>query len=91
MAEYEISGTELTLRNGPRIVKPGEVAHGGLILGPHAKRWVLSALEVFPDATFVAALARDPATVRPVSELEPVYLREDSCVKAPPPRIAPAL
>lgn len=90
LAEYEISSSEAALRGGPRIVQPAEVTQGSPILGPHAKRWFLSALEVFPDAAFVAALARDPATLRPACELEPVYLRENSFVKAPLPRIAPA-
>ncbi len=91
LAEYEISATEVALRGGPRIVKPVDVAHGGSILGPHAKRWFPTALDVFPEASFVAELARDPATERPVDALEPVYLREKSFVKAPPPRIAGAL
>ncbi len=64
-----------------------ELAHAGFQLaGPDLPTPLLAGRTASPDATSVAMLARDCRTwVRP-EQLEPIYLRPTTFVKAPPPR-----
>lgn len=61
----------------------------GLLLGPAATRWFPSARNLFPSASSVARLALGRTDFVPGEKLEPIYLRETTFVKAPPPRVLP--
>jgi tRNA threonylcarbamoyl adenosine modification protein YeaZ len=54
-------------------------------MGPEASRFASVAETLFPSAVTLASLAREEQA-RPAEELEPIYLRETSFAKAPPPR-----
>ena len=63
------------------------VAAGEVLLGPEADKWFPTARVLFPDAAMLGALADGRTEFIPGEKLEPVYLRETSFVKAPPPRV----
>jgi len=87
-ARYAISATTAQETSSLRIIRPADLTAGnaatGTVVGPEATRWVPSGKILHPDAMTIARLARD----RSFSEagLEPIYLRETTFVKAPPPR-----
>lgn len=61
-------------------------AAGGIVIGPEATRCVAEARTVFPRAATLARLAAAREDCSDETQLEPVYLRETTFVKAPPPR-----
>lgn len=73
-----IVGAETVLRRA---------AMGGTVIGPEATRLLPGAQPVFPRAAMLAQLARPRSSFVIGENLEPIYLRETSFVKAPPARI----
>lgn len=65
------------------------LARQGSLIGPEVKRWFPEGRELSPDAAVLGRLAASRTDFAPGGELEPVYLRETSFVKAPPPRVIP--
>ncbi|MEW6306939.1 MAG: tRNA (adenosine(37)-N6)-threonylcarbamoyltransferase complex dimerization subunit type 1 TsaB [Verrucomicrobiota bacterium] len=63
---------------------------GGMVIGPEVTRWFQAGRIVVPDAATLAALAAQRSHFVPADQLAPIYLREASFVKAPPPRVLPA-
>jgi len=86
-ARYEI--TEKTVsETGPlRIVRAGELKADAVVVGPEATRWFPAAKLIFPRASVIARLVADRGAEVVEASLEPIYLRETSFVKAPPPRV----
>ncbi len=66
------------------------LASGACVAGPDATRWFPEARNLFPDAATLARLASSRTEFPPCEKIEPIYLREISFVKAPPPRVLPA-
>jgi tRNA threonylcarbamoyladenosine biosynthesis protein TsaB len=62
---------------------------GELLIGPEVTRWFPEGRTVFPQALTLARLARSRTDFVPAEKLEPIYLRETTFVKAPPPRPLP--
>ena len=62
-------------------------AAGQVIVGPEVTRWFPSGRIVFPRAATLARLAASRTDFADGESLEPIYLRETTFVKAPPPRI----
>ena len=60
---------------------------GSIPIGPEVSRWFASGKTVFPRAATLGRLALNRADFVPGEKLEPIYLRETSFVKAPPPRL----
>jgi tRNA threonylcarbamoyl adenosine modification protein YeaZ len=60
---------------------------GELIVGPEVTRWFPNGRIVFPRAATLARLAAQRTDFISGDKLEPIYLRETSFVKAPPPRV----
>ncbi len=93
--EFYLAGYELDAA-GPRCVEVLRLAtleeaqararDGATLIGPEANRWFPSARVMFPDAATIAQLAAGRTDFVTGDKLEPVYLRETSFVKAPPPR-----
>lgn len=78
-ALYDLSETESRCVERLRIVPAASVAGEPNLLGPMSPRFLA------PGAEILARLGSDRAA-GPAESLEPVYLREASFVKAPPPR-----
>ena len=64
---------------------------GEILLGPEAMSEWPGARRLFPDAAMVGQLASQRTDFVTGERLEPIYLRETRFVKAPPPRIIPAV
>jgi len=64
---------------------------GEILLGPEAMSEWPGARRLFPDAAMVGQLASQRTDFVPGEQLQPIYLRETGFVKAPPPRIIPAV
>ena len=62
---------------------------GEIIIGPGVTQWFSAGRPLFPHAETLARLAADRKNFVTGESLEPIYLRETSFVKAPPPRIIP--
>ena len=95
LARYEISASsrrEVTpLRLAGREEILALVRAGETILGPDVTGEWSTARLLFPDAAMVGQLASRRTDFVPGEQLEPIYLRETRFVKAPPPRIIPAV
>jgi tRNA threonylcarbamoyladenosine biosynthesis protein TsaB len=59
---------------------------GETLIGPEVTRWFPKGRILFPDAAALARLALDRTDFVPGETLTPIYLRETSFVKAPPPK-----
>jgi tRNA threonylcarbamoyladenosine biosynthesis protein TsaB len=60
-----------------------------ILIGPEITKWVTSGRILFPAAEALANLAAPVDQWVPAEQLEPIYLREITFVKAPPPRKLP--
>jgi tRNA threonylcarbamoyl adenosine modification protein YeaZ len=94
--EFYLAGYEL----GEKGFKPIESLHiitrdevekrlsaGQIVVGPEATRTFAESKNLFPEATTLGKLACAKGDFVAGEKLEPIYLREVSFVKAPPPRI----
>lgn len=61
--------------------------NGETLIGPEVARWFSTGKTVFPRAATVGTLALARTDFIAGEKLEPIYLRETTFVKAPPPRI----
>jgi len=62
---------------------------GRRIIGPEATKWFAAGQVIVPRAVTLARMAVLESQFVPGEKLEPIYLRETSFVKAPPPRVWP--
>ena len=60
---------------------------GHPLIGPEATKWFPGSRIVYPRAAILGQLALQRCNFVPGEKLEPIYLRETTFVKAPPPRI----
>ena len=60
-------------------------------VGPEVKRWFPFGQIVFPSAGILGRLAASRSDFVCGEKIEPIYLREISFVKAPPPRVIPEI
>lgn len=94
--EFYIAGYELAA-DGPReieslrIVSMAEVkeraAQGGILIGPEVTKWVSAGKTIFPRAATLGRMAFGRTDFISGEKMEPIYLRETTFVKAPPPRV----
>ena len=93
LANYDISEGDARLMEPLRLVSRGEIerrlAAGETIAGPEVPPLLPQARLLFPRAADLARLAVGRNDFVDGEKLAPVYLREVSFVKAPPPRIVP--
>jgi len=73
-----------TLAEMQQIERAGET-----LIGPEVTRWFPGGRVVFPRAAVLGQLALGRSNFVAGEKLEPIYLRETTFVKAPPPRIIP--
>ena len=91
LAGYSVSRTACVethpLRLVPVIEAQARAQAGEVILGPEATRWFPKGINLEPDAAMLGRLANKAQSFVSGEQLEPIYLREISFVKAPPPRV----
>jgi tRNA threonylcarbamoyl adenosine modification protein YeaZ len=63
---------------------------GQALIGPGVTKWFPGGRIVFPRAAVLGQIALRRNDFVPGEKLEPIYLRETTFVKAPPPRIVPS-
>lgn len=68
-------------------LRPGEAVPR--VIGPEVTKWFPHGDVIYPDATALAFLAEGRTDFVSGEQLEPIYLRAPSFVKAPPPRPIP--
>jgi tRNA threonylcarbamoyl adenosine modification protein YeaZ len=77
-----------------RLASLGEVQaclHAGqTVVGPEVTKWFPEGRIIFPRASRLGTLALLQTDFVPGNRLEPIYLRQTTFVKAPPPRTLPA-
>jgi tRNA threonylcarbamoyladenosine biosynthesis protein TsaB len=56
------------------------------IVGPEVTKWFPRGQIMFPEARVIALLAAEQLSFVPADKLEPIYLRQATFIKAPPPR-----
>jgi tRNA threonylcarbamoyladenosine biosynthesis protein TsaB len=93
--EFYIAVYEM-LANQRRIVEPlhlagfdevkNRIKNCASVIGPEIHRWFPDGRIVFPEALTVAQLTAAQNQFVQSEQLEPIYLRETTFVKAPPPR-----
>ena len=95
LARYEVSASGCLevapLRLAGREEVLALVRAGEMVLGPEVPGEWSVARQLFPDAAMVGQLASQRSDFLPGENLEPIYLRQTNFVKAPPPRIIPAV
>jgi tRNA threonylcarbamoyl adenosine modification protein YeaZ len=98
--EFYLAGYELT-DGSARLVTPLRLASkaevqacadaGATLIGPEVTKWFPAGRLVLPRAVTIARLAATRTDFLPGEKLEPIYLRETTFVKAPPPRDIPPI
>lgn len=90
---YELTTAEVKPRDKMRIVSIAEAQAlrdaGMRMVGPEISRWFPEGEVIFPRAERLLELADSVTSFVPGQQLEPIYLRESSFVKAPPARHIP--
>ncbi len=93
VARYEISPDACREIEPLKLATPDEVrtraSAGEIVVGPEADRWFAEGRVLFPSAATLGKMAASRANFVPGEKLEPIYLRETTFVKAPPPRVLP--
>jgi tRNA threonylcarbamoyladenosine biosynthesis protein TsaB len=90
LADFDITANGYSEVTPLRITGKAEIellqSMGEIIVGPEASKWFPSAQDIFPHAATVARLASTRTDFVEGQSLTPIYLRQVSFVKAPPPR-----
>ena len=91
LATYCVSANETEAVTALRLANRTEIQTridaGEAVMGPEVTRWFPSGQILIPRALTLAQLAVSRSEFAAGENLEPIYLRETSFVKAPPPRI----
>jgi len=93
LAQYSLSEkgwTEIQPLHLATLAEVKEVERAGQsLIGPEVTKWFAGGRIVFPRAAVLGRMALRRSNFVAGEKLEPIYLRETSFVKAPPPRIIP--
>ncbi|HLP76408.1 MAG TPA: tRNA (adenosine(37)-N6)-threonylcarbamoyltransferase complex dimerization subunit type 1 TsaB [Candidatus Paceibacterota bacterium] len=91
LATYQLKNGTVQETEALKIVSADEVRRreqaGEILIGPEITRWFPSGKVVHPRASSLARLAATQTNFVSGETLEPIYLRETTFVKAPPPRV----
>ena len=94
LATYNIQPATMRLLEPLRLGTAAEILArakaGDTLAGPEIGRWIPEGRVLIPQAGALAGLAKTRTDFTAGEQLEPIYLRETSFVKAPPPRALPA-
>jgi tRNA threonylcarbamoyl adenosine modification protein YeaZ len=93
LAQYTLSETGWTELQPLHLTTFAEVQQieraGQILIGPEVTKWFPAGRIVFPRAAVLGQIGLRRNDFVPGEKLEPIYLRETTFVKAPPPRIVP--
>ena len=90
LARYQIEDSGWREEEGLRLAGFAEIqelaGRGQALIGPDLQKWFGGARNTYPDAGMLGRLACGRRDFVAGEKLEPIYLRETSFLKAPPPR-----
>lgn len=91
LAQYQVSAGECVLIQPLHLIPIASLktqldSPDSIWAGPEVTRWTSRGQVLFPEAQILARLVAQGSRVVQESPLEPIYLRETTFVKAPPPR-----
>lgn len=93
VADWRLAGGKPTEESPLRIVTREaameNLPEGTVLVGPDVSRLDPDVEPTYPSALVLARMAAAASDFVPGEELEPIYLRKTSFVKAPPPRMIP--
>ena len=93
LARYEIGPGSWRETEALRLAPQAEIEElarrGEQMLWPGAAEWFPSARNLYPDAAILGRLASERRDFVSGEKLVPIYLRETTFTKAPPPRVVP--
>jgi tRNA threonylcarbamoyl adenosine modification protein YeaZ len=93
LARYELDDVSVRVLEPLRLAAAAEMQKraeaGEVMVGPEVDRWFPEGRRTYPHAATLAQLAMTRSDFVPGEQLEPIYLREPSYVKAPVPRPLP--
>ena len=93
LANFELETSTWQEVQPLRLVSESSVAEcearGELVLGPEVRNWFRKGQVMFPRAATLGRIALARTSYLSGEQLEPIYLRKPSFVKAPPARILP--
>lgn len=94
-ASYELTAQQCSLISPLRLVSLddalAQAARSQMIVWPNLQQRFPQGRVLLPDAAMLGQLAATRTDFINGAALEPIYLRETTFVKAPPPRVIPAL
>lgn len=92
-AVYELRAGSWRELEPLRLAAPASIAKlerdGVLVVGPEVTRWFPQGRNIFPRASVLGRLALEQTRFTPGENLQPIYLRPTTFVKAPLPRVLP--
>lgn len=95
LGEYDLQAGKASPLKPLRLASPADVqacgAAGARVIGPEVHRWWPQGTVFMPRAAALARMVLAGVPAAGTEQLEPIYLREVSFVKAPPPRVIPGL
>ena len=93
LARYLVTDSAAELKQSLQVVAAAEIkqiiAAGEQVVGPDLSSLFAGATDLWPDAATLARLAAGRTDFVAGEQLEPIYLRPATFVKAAPPRIVP--
>ncbi len=91
LGEYDLQAGKAQSLKPLRLAAPSEVQvcgeAGARVIGPEVTRWWPAGTVLMPRAATLARMILSGVPAIGTDQLEPIYLREISFVKAPPPRL----
>jgi len=94
LVRFDLAGPGMTQLEPLRLAQISEIhalqESGARIIGPEAPKHFAGAEGLFPSATILAQLVPQRLDGVPAQDLEPIYLRKTSFVKATQPAARPA-
>jgi len=92
LARYELEAQEQRVIEPLRLASAAEIAalaECEKLVGPEIATKFPGGIDLYPSAATLGRLAAGRMDFVPAERLEPIYLREATFVKAPPPRVIP--
>jgi tRNA threonylcarbamoyl adenosine modification protein YeaZ len=85
-ARFAVSKEAISPIESVLVIPKDQAEVGGKILGPDIAKLISGGIDLYPSATELARIASTRSDFLPGEELEPIYLRETTFLKAAKPR-----
>jgi tRNA threonylcarbamoyl adenosine modification protein YeaZ len=93
LGRYELDEPSWRTVSSLKLASPADVQQcmdaGEVVVGPEAAQWFPGSRQVFPRAAMLGQLALGRNDFVDGDKIAPIYLRQTTFIKAPPPRVLP--